>query len=274
RARRVSLRERFWRWCRRNPALAASTSLAVAALLAVTILSVVFAFMQSRSSTELARAFSTLSDEKERTKEALDRSQELTKTLETEKEKTQKALDDSQRLTKNLKAEQRRTKEALDQSQRLAKTLETEQEKTQRALTEAQHVSARMQLERGQSLVQQQLPQVGALWMARALETAPASALDLRQVVRANLDGLRRELPVLRAVLVGKELGTQLDVSPDSRLVVTGGTGKAARLWQLPPRDRRSDGEIKKIADLEHDGPVSPVAFSPDGKLVVTGSAD
>jgi serine/threonine protein kinase/WD40 repeat protein/tetratricopeptide (TPR) repeat protein len=46
-ARRVSVRERFWRWCRRNPLLAAATGLAAAALLAVTSVSLLFARAQA-----------------------------------------------------------------------------------------------------------------------------------------------------------------------------------------------------------------------------------
>src|SRR5207302_3695343 len=42
-ARRTGLPERFWRWCRRNPALASAAGLAVAALIAVTAISITFA---------------------------------------------------------------------------------------------------------------------------------------------------------------------------------------------------------------------------------------
>jgi serine/threonine protein kinase/WD40 repeat protein/tetratricopeptide (TPR) repeat protein len=47
-ARRVSVRERFYRWCRRNPLLASATGLAAAALVAVTAVSLVFARAQAR----------------------------------------------------------------------------------------------------------------------------------------------------------------------------------------------------------------------------------
>jgi WD40 repeat protein len=51
RARPAGRPERLWRWCRRNPALAAAGGLTVAALLAVTVLAVIVAAGQS----ELAR---------------------------------------------------------------------------------------------------------------------------------------------------------------------------------------------------------------------------
>src|SRR5262249_50268270 len=52
-ARRVSIRERLWRWCRRNPAVATATGLAAAALVAVTVVSVLFAVAQSRNTQAL-----------------------------------------------------------------------------------------------------------------------------------------------------------------------------------------------------------------------------
>src|SRR5262249_10814726 len=60
RARRGSRRERRWRWCRRNPALAAATGLATAALLAITVLSILYAGWQAHSRTELTRAYDEL----------------------------------------------------------------------------------------------------------------------------------------------------------------------------------------------------------------------
>ena len=40
-ARRISLVERCWRWCRRNPRLATATAIAIAALLTATIASII-----------------------------------------------------------------------------------------------------------------------------------------------------------------------------------------------------------------------------------------
>jgi WD40 repeat protein/serine/threonine protein kinase/tetratricopeptide (TPR) repeat protein len=77
RARRAGLSERFWRWCRRNPALAASTSLAAFGLVAITALSVIFGVLQSGARTDLSNAFNSLSNEQDRTKEALRESRRL-----------------------------------------------------------------------------------------------------------------------------------------------------------------------------------------------------
>jgi eukaryotic-like serine/threonine-protein kinase len=54
-ARPVGRAERWWRWCRRNPALAAAVGLAAAALVAITVLSTVFAAQQHEVAEKLRR---------------------------------------------------------------------------------------------------------------------------------------------------------------------------------------------------------------------------
>jgi WD40 repeat protein len=56
RARPVGRVKRTWRWCRRNPALAAVGGLALAALLAVVGLSVYFGFQQAKSAAALQKS--------------------------------------------------------------------------------------------------------------------------------------------------------------------------------------------------------------------------
>src|SRR5262249_13365426 len=75
-ARRVTLRERFVRWCRRNPALAASLGLAAVALVAVAVVSVIFARYQAENSAHLAKANQDLVTEQDKTAKALKASQE------------------------------------------------------------------------------------------------------------------------------------------------------------------------------------------------------
>jgi WD40 repeat protein len=62
-----------------------------------------------------------------------------------------------------------------------------------------------------------------------------------------------------------------LDVSPDGKWVVTGGSDRRLKLWPFAggkPAD-------KPTQDVEaHGGWVEAVAFSPDGRLVLTGGAD
>ena len=50
-ARRVSTAEQAWRWCKRNPWLAAALGTAAAALVAVAVVSLVYAVEQGRGET-------------------------------------------------------------------------------------------------------------------------------------------------------------------------------------------------------------------------------
>jgi tRNA A-37 threonylcarbamoyl transferase component Bud32 len=82
RARRAGVRERCWRWCRRNPALALATGLAAAALLAVTAVSSWLAVAQARFAAGQARSNEELRREQVRTAEALRESNRLASELD------------------------------------------------------------------------------------------------------------------------------------------------------------------------------------------------
>jgi WD40 repeat protein/tetratricopeptide (TPR) repeat protein len=76
-ARRVSAVERLRRWCRRNPLLAATTGLAAAELLAVTLVSSYLAIAQANFAAREARSNDDLRREHERTEAALQKSTQL-----------------------------------------------------------------------------------------------------------------------------------------------------------------------------------------------------
>ncbi|HEV8058368.1 MAG TPA: protein kinase, partial [Gemmataceae bacterium] len=73
-ARRVSAVERLRRWCRHNPLLAATTGLAAAALLAVTLVSSYLAIVQANFAAREVRSNDDLRQEQERTEAALKKS--------------------------------------------------------------------------------------------------------------------------------------------------------------------------------------------------------
>jgi hypothetical protein len=68
--------------------------------------------------------------------------------------------------------------------------------------------------------------------------------------------------------LAGHDHGTlALAVSPDSRVVASGGADHAVRLWELA-----TGRELRKLEG--HQGPVLAVAFSADGRRLLSGSRD
>ncbi|HEV3118750.1 MAG TPA: protein kinase, partial [Gemmataceae bacterium] len=62
-ARPVSPPERLWRWCRRNPTLAALTALVAASLLAGTVVSSIFAYRAEKNAAEAREAQAVASDQ-------------------------------------------------------------------------------------------------------------------------------------------------------------------------------------------------------------------
>jgi WD40 repeat protein len=246
RARPVWIGERLWRWCRRNPVLAASVGLTVAALLAVVAVSASLGVSQSRVAADLRR----------------------------QTEQTQAALEEA-------KGHRR----------------------------QAERLSAAAAVGQGLSLCEQGDVGPGMLWLARALDTAPEDDPGLRRYIRTSLAAWRQQLcpvqfihslstpvtaiapsPDGQAVLEGTLSGTpylaEVDsgkrlvigvhqywvsvvaFSPDGRQVVTGSWDQTARVW------KRAVGIGPGAAVMEHHGRVYAVAFSPDGKALLTGSDD
>jgi WD40 repeat protein len=187
-ARPVGRVERLWRWCRRNPALAAAGGLAALALVAVLALSVGFA-VHARLAADRLRV----------------------------------ALDS---------AESRLAENYLD-----------------RALSAADRDAD---------------PARALLWLARALETAPDSATDLRRVIRTNLAACQAQMLPLRGLFTHPAMVSAAAVSPDGSRLLTGAEDGHARLWNP------ATGEV--VASLPHKDPVWAVAFGRDGRSALTAS--
>jgi WD40 repeat protein/tRNA A-37 threonylcarbamoyl transferase component Bud32 len=136
---------------------------------------------------------------------------------------------------------------------------------------QAQRLSAGLALEKGLTLCEKGAGGHGLLWLARALELAPADAGDLRRVIRAGLGDEHPRLHRLKAFLAEtwpvRSRGN-VAFSPDGRTFLVGGFADGtARLWDTTTG--RPTGR-----PLEHQQAVLAVAFSPDGRTVLTGSAD
>jgi WD40 repeat protein/tRNA A-37 threonylcarbamoyl transferase component Bud32 len=266
--------EKWWRWCRRNPALATASSLALAAGVAVVVVSVSFAIYQSQAAAELGTAL-----EEVKTKERL-------------------ATENSRKLKAALG-------EVKDQ-QRLAS------ENAKKAETQRDRAASRLAahyLDRGLvSCTKDGDVAVGLHWMSRALEAVPENDNNLRQVIQMQWAGWKTQVHPLKCVFSHLAQGNTMAFSPDGKTVLTGCLD-GARLWsadtgkELIPCLRHQnwvravafspDGKTiltgsddwtarlwsaatgKELTPpLRHQRRINALAFSPDGKVVVTASQD
>jgi eukaryotic-like serine/threonine-protein kinase len=135
-----------------------------------------------------------------------------------------------------------------------------------RARHDAQVVSANLLLERGVSLCEAGECGPGLLWLARALETAPADETGLIQSTRLLMGGWGRQLRLPLRVFRHERAVEKVALSPDGNSFAAA-TGNLAYLW-------RADGSQPYGMPLVHGGPITDLAFSPDKNLVVTASKD
>jgi WD40 repeat protein len=93
---------------------------------------------------------------------------------------------------------------------------------------------------------------------------------DGRTVVSANFNEI-----LIHDLNTGKVCNTLLrhsdqiisiDISPDGKVIASGGRDKAVKLWNL------NTGELIKLLAFRAD-PIHSVAFSPDGKILATGGS-
>jgi WD40 repeat protein len=182
--RRVGPGERLWRWCRRNPALAAATLLATAALLAVSAVSTLWAVREGKQAANL-----------------------------------------------------------------------------QVALDEARYRRAENYLDHGLALCDRDNVGVGLLWLARALETAPAHAADLRSVIRTQVAGWTRRVIPLKACLDSPEPVTAAALSPDGRTVWAAGRDQCLR--RLDVASRKLLGPPTRLPAM-----VTAITWGPHGKVL------
>jgi WD40 repeat protein len=227
--RRTGAVERLWLWCRRKPALAAATALAAAALLAVSVVTTLWAVREGRHAAIL-----------------------------------------------------------------------------QVALDEAKYRRAENHFDRGLALCDRDDVGFGLLWLARALERAPAGADDLKSIIRTQIAGWARRVIPLKACLDSPEPVTASALSPDGRTVWAAGRDQCLRRWDVTRREllgppTRLPARVTAIAwgprgkvltvcndgtaqlwDAEKGSQVGPplphkvtsAAWDPRGRCLVTGGAD
>jgi WD40 repeat protein/tetratricopeptide (TPR) repeat protein len=244
-ARPVGQVERLWRWCQRNPALAGACALAVTALVAVSVLSALFAFHSNR-------AASILREEKGKTEAA----------LEEAKTERRHAQDRLVQLYVSNGVRLMNEGDLLGSLPWFIKALEEEKGGPEREEIHQIRLCA----------VWQQCPRLVQLWVHDREVTHAEFSPDGCQVVTASGDGAARVWdaqsgkPVTGPLKHGGAVARAY-FSLDGRRVVTASEDQTARVWNA------QNGQPVS-APLEHDGPVNDAAFSPDGRRVVTASED
>jgi eukaryotic-like serine/threonine-protein kinase len=148
----------------------------------------------------------------------------------------------------------------------------------------------------------------GVLWLARALEIAPADATDLQWNIRTNLGGWQPQVNCIKGSLVNTGEVMSVAFSPDGPQALTADENGGPCLWnvavgtmvRLPTEHPgvvkaafSADGLSVLTAgpdsaarqwqvgsgrplgpELQHSGKVCVVTSSPDGSLIATGSMD
>jgi WD40 repeat protein len=284
RARPVGALEQAWRWARRNPVVAGSLGVAMAALLAVTGLALMYANRQARDAERIRRLAVEKAAESRKANLRLaalnyQRGQDECENGEigpgllrlVESWRSAVAAGDLASVwphaaRANLAAWQRHQPAFLavfSHAGPVNSVAFSPDGKT--VITGCSDKTARLwDVATGQA-VGQTMTHQGSL-------SDVAFSPDGKTVLTGSRDHTARFWDAATGQSVGPTLTHQGTVeavafSPDGKTVITGCTDNTARLWDAafgPPLGQT----------LKHAGPVIAVAFSPDGKTVITGSGD
>jgi WD40 repeat protein len=248
RARPLGSLGRAWRWCRRNPGLAAATMTAAVALLAVTAVSVSLAVVQSAAAAREAGDRLALQEKEAAAQLALAGQRAAVA-------KTDAARKEAEQRGRDLLAEVRQRQDLLRQAARTARR-------------------------RGLDLCADGQPQQGILWLARALELVPAGKPDdpgadkdraLADTLRAELGRWRGDVVGLRTVLRTGDFGGA-EFTPGQAAVLTsrGVPWTTARLFHV--EDGKWLGRPMRLpgrAEMRLPGRGEHREISPDGKRLL-----
>jgi eukaryotic-like serine/threonine-protein kinase len=281
-ARRSSTVERLWRWSKRNPLLAVATVAVATALLAVVVISLIYAGEQSRANQENRTLAGKLTKSLAESNRLLairnfDRGQAafekdqigpgLLWMIESWRSAVEAGDPDWQHAARaNLAAwrpHHGRLKAVFSHDGPVAAIAFSPDGKT--VLTGCGDGVARLWDAAAVRPIGQPMRHPGAIY-------AVAYNPDGKTVLSGCSDGAARSWDVATGQPVGSTLrhgGAVMAVaySPDGRTILTGSTDKTARLWDAATRNPIGEPAV-------HQDTVRAVAFSPDGKTILTGSDD
>jgi WD40 repeat protein/serine/threonine protein kinase len=168
---------------------------------------------------------------------------------------------------------------ALDPGQRHASALELAgaleawladlryRDEQQQAVSQIKTTLARLCLERAHRAFGRSARDEGLLWLARALESAPADPPELQRVIRTSLSAWHAGTKTHERRLRHGGLVVAFAFDPEGRRLATAGEDRRVQLWDLATGS-------KLAAPLAHDEPVRALAFAPEGARLATAGDD
>jgi serine/threonine protein kinase/WD40 repeat protein/predicted Zn-dependent protease len=258
-ARRAGVGERAWRWSKRNPALAGAVALTFVALLAATVVSVLFAAAQARSADEQKR----LGEERQ---EALDRSQRLAADLdlalkETRGHAARSAVDRAQGLK-----EQGRLHEAMLWLARALEQAPDDADLQRYARASFASLEADAPALQAMWLPQHPGPVSAAAFSSDGTKALTGSEATEEAPGEARLWDALTGRPLTEPLPHGGSV-TQAAISPDGKVLLTASSPQPGqwevRLWDAATGEPRTE-------PIAHPGPVTAAVCGLNGKMFVT----
>ncbi|HEY4312060.1 MAG TPA: protein kinase [Pirellulales bacterium] len=246
-ARPISRLFRGWRWCRRNPMVAGLASLVAAALVLVSLLSLLYAGRQARDAVRIQELASL-------------------KSLE-----SKKAKDEARSAILRLAIlEFERGQVACEQGEIGPGLLHLVA--SWRAAAAAGDLSWQETARKSLAAWQDQFRSPEGIFSHQGSVLSVIFSPDGTKVLTSSNDSTARLWDVATAQPVGPPLQHKGGVaaamfSPDGKRLITGSADKTAQLW-----DTVSGAPLG--LPLKHQGYVFSVGFSPDGRKVITGGFD
>jgi eukaryotic-like serine/threonine-protein kinase len=162
------------------------------------------------------------------------------------------------RANETIRDEQLKTSRALGEEK-------TQREQADRQRRRAEILAMEFALDRGRSLAEQGNAASGLLWMARALEIAPADDSSLQDATRANLAAWGRLVHPLVSIRPHPDWKGDFEIRPDAKVILAGERQDSLVAWDVERGEPLGPR-------LQHPGMVGARAISRDDKVALTAN--